>query len=155
MPKETFDCTRPLAGVAITILIGILSADILGRIRDLLISEWPHISWGLLILGLAVPITWIFTQFLNIHERLEAEIIEKTSALQELSDGIRNSVAHLERRMDSIADRCAKDIREVERLNKLNAKKIEELSEQKMPHVPNDIQFAEPALADAAEEFSE
>mgnify|MGYP000929546331 CR=1 FL=1 len=155
MPKQGFDCTRPLAVVAVTILIGILSADIFGRIRDLLISEWPHISWGLLILSIAIPITWIFTQFLNIHDRLEAALIEKTSALQKLSDGIRNSVAQLERRMESISDRCGKDIRELERLNNLNAKKIEELSEQKMPHVPNDIQFTDPALAEAAEEFSE
>lgn len=57
--------------------------------------------------------------------------------------------------MESIADRCGKDIWEIERLSQLNARKIEELFERKEPMGPLGIQPTEPALADAAEEFSE
>lgn len=81
MHKNKLDHSEPLAAVGIAIPLGMIACDLIGRIHDLFISEWPHISWGLLILILAVSITWNFIQFLNIHERLEAELVEKTSAL--------------------------------------------------------------------------
>ena len=145
MSKDQYEAAKPLAWVAMALILFFLLADAIGRLREIFIHEWRYISWGLVILASSLWFIMVAYEELKRRRSFEQIILkrladsdQKLNQLDVLSRSERASTSSLIKQISArVEDHSALCERTIQRIDEIHAL-------AQVRHAANQVTQAEP-----------